>query len=55
LPAGFTRIEYLGNRKVDKARTAMIELIGNPQSEFEKNEELVEKDTNSLKSFWEWE
>lgn len=30
LPAGFTRIEYLGNRKVDKARTAMIELIGNP-------------------------
>ena len=33
----------------------MIELIDNPQSQFEKNEEAVEKDSNGLKSFWEWE
>lgn len=33
----------------------MIELIDNPQSQFEKNEEAVEKDANGLKSFWEWE
>lgn len=33
----------------------MIELIGNPQSEFEKNEEAVEKEINGIKSFWEWE
>lgn len=55
LPAGFTRIEYIGNRSNDRSKTAMIELIDNPQSQFEKNEEAVEKDSNGLKSFWEWE
>ena len=39
LPAGFTRIEYLGRRKNDKAQVAMIEFIGNPIEEYEKNEE----------------
>lgn len=33
----------------------MIELLKNPQAEFEKNEEAVEKDANGIKSFWEWE
>jgi hypothetical protein len=33
----------------------MIELIGNDQSEFEKNEDAVEKDENGIKTFWEWE
>jgi hypothetical protein len=55
LPAGFTRIEYIGNRTNDRSKTAMIELINNPQAEFEKNEEAVEKDAYGIKSFWEWE
>ena len=29
LPAGFTRIEYMGKRSYDKGNRAMIELIGN--------------------------
>jgi large subunit ribosomal protein L17 len=29
LPAGFTRIEFTGKRRVDKSETAIIELIGN--------------------------
>jgi hypothetical protein len=33
----------------------MIELIGNDQSEFEKNEDAVEKDESGIKTFWEWE
>lgn len=38
LPAGFTRIKYLGLRKNDRARMCYIELIGNPIEIFEKNE-----------------
>ena len=34
LPAGFTRIEFLGNRLNDKASVSMIELIGNEIAEF---------------------
>ena len=30
LKAGFTRIEPLGRRKPDRAKMAIIELIGNP-------------------------
>lgn len=55
LPAGFTRIEFTGKRRMDKSETAMIEIIGNDQSEFEKNEDAVEKEESGLKSFWEWE
>ena len=44
LPAGFTRIEKLGRRGIDKAEVCMIELIGNAQSEFERNEEEVERE-----------
>ena len=55
LPAGFTRIEKLGRRGIDKAQVATIELIGNAQSEFERNEEEVERESNGIKTFWEWE
>jgi hypothetical protein len=55
LAAGFSRIEFIGRRTNDKSKTAMIELIGNPQYEFEKNEQEVEKETHGLKTFWEWE
>ena len=55
LPAGFTRIEFTGKRRVDKSETAIIELIGNDQQEFEKNEDRVEKEDAGIKSFWEWE
>jgi hypothetical protein len=33
----------------------MIEILGNPYSEFERNEELVECEQNGMKTFWEWE
>lgn len=55
LPAGFTRIEFTGKRSQDKSETAIIELIGNDQSEFEKNEDAVEKEESGVKTFWEWE
>lgn len=55
LPGGYTKITPLGRRGIDKAKIAMIELIGNAQTEFEKNEVQVEREANGVKSFWEWE
>ena len=55
LPAGFTRIQRLPRRRNDKAEASVIEILGNKQSEFEKNEEAVEKEEYGIKSFWEWE
>lgn len=55
LPAGFTRITKLGPRKNDKGDSAMIEILGNPYTEFEKNEEQVEVESREIKSFWQWE
>ena len=40
---------------MDKSHTAIIELLGNDQAEFEKNEDAVEKDEAGMKSFAEWE
>ena len=54
-PAGFTRIEYLGRRRNDKAKVAMIEIIGNPVEEYEKNELELEKEQHDLQTFWQWE
>ena len=45
----------MGPREVDKGKSAMIEILKNPFSEFEKNEELVECEQNGMKTFWEWE
>ena len=42
LPAGFTRVKYLGRRSNDKAKVGMIELIGNPIEIEEKEEEQAE-------------
>jgi len=55
LPAGFTRISYIGRRNNDKAQAAYIELLGNPIEEYEKNEEALEKEEFGLQSYWEWE
>lgn len=55
MPAGFTRVEFTGKRRMDKSHTAIIELLGNDQAEFEKNEDAVEKDEAGMKSFAEWE
>ena len=55
LPAGFTRIMRRGRRGIDKAETCMIEIIGNTQAEFEKNERQVELEQLNQMSFWEWE
>ena len=37
LPAGFTRVEYMGTRNGDKARTGMIEIMGNEFQEMARN------------------
>jgi large subunit ribosomal protein L17 len=42
LPAGFTRVKRVANRKGDAAPMAMIEILGNPMIEFEKNEIAIE-------------
>ena len=55
LPAGFTRIEYLGRRLNDKAEVSMIEIIGNEIAEFQENEQKVEIEQYGLESYWEWE
>jgi large subunit ribosomal protein L17 len=38
LPAGFTRVKRIETRKGDAAPMAIIEILGNPMIEFEKNE-----------------
>jgi hypothetical protein len=48
-------VNLLGKRSYDKGDAAMIEILGNQFSEFEKNEELVEIETRGIKTFWEWE
>jgi ribosomal protein L17 len=55
LPAGFTRVKYLGLRSNDKARVAYIEMVRNPIEQFEKNEmdELIQ--SNGLQTYWAWE
>lgn len=34
---------------------AIIEILGNPMIEFEKNEIALEIEQNDLQSYWEWE
>lgn len=55
LPAGFTRVKYLGLRRNDRARMAYIEMIGNPVEIYEKNELQSEKERLGLQTYWAWE
>lgn len=55
MPAGFTRIKYLGLRPNDRARMCYIEMIGNPIEIFEANEKANQKESLGLQSFWSWE
>jgi large subunit ribosomal protein L17 len=48
LPGGFTRIRRTPNREGDAAEMAMIEILGNPMIEFEKNEMALEIEQNDL-------
>ena len=52
---GFTRVEYLGRRKNDKAEMAMIEFTKNPIRDYEENEQALEVDDFGLQTFWAWE
>ena len=49
-PAGFTRIEYLGRRRNDKAKVAMIEIIGNPVEEYDELDVSNGSNNNSFSS-----
>jgi hypothetical protein len=55
LPAGFTRVKYLGLRQNDRARMAYIELVNNPIEIFEENELNNQKESLGLQSYWAWE
>jgi hypothetical protein len=48
LPAGFTRVKYLGLRQNDRARMAYIELVNNPIEIFEENELNNQKESLGL-------
>ena len=55
IPGGFTRVEYLGRRKNDKAAMAMIEFTKNPIRDYEENEQALEVEDFGLQTFWAWE
>jgi hypothetical protein len=55
LPGGFTRVNRIDNRTNDKAEMAVIEILGNPHIEYEKNEMEIEIEENEIQSFWSWE
>jgi len=55
LPGGFTRVEYLGRRRNDKAEMAMIEFTKNPIREYEENEAALEIEDFDMTTFWQWE
>ena len=55
LKSGFTRIEPIGARKPDRARMAMIEIIGNPISKWEKQQDLEAAEDFGKPTYWEWE
>jgi large subunit ribosomal protein L17 len=55
IKAGFTRIEPIGQRKPDKAKMALIELIGNPISMWEKQQDLEAAEEFGKPTYWDWE
>ena len=55
LKAGFTSIESIGRRKVDRAEMEMIEIIGNPIQEWEKIQDAQAAEQLSGGNFWQWE
>ena len=55
LPAGFTRIEPMGKRRVDGADMAMIEFTKNEYQRDEQNEIGITLELNDMMTFWEWE
>ena len=55
LPAGFTRVEYTGKRKNDKAPVGRIEIMGNDLQEIKRNKMEHEKESFNLQTFWQWE
>lgn len=51
----FTRIRYIGRRNPDSAQMAMIEILGNPLSEWEKVQDMKAEKALPGKNFWRWE
>lgn len=51
----FTRVQFIGRRNPDSAEMAMIEIIGNPLSEWEKIQDKKAAKALPGKNFWEWE
>jgi len=52
---GFTRIEEVGRRKPDRARMAIIEIMGNPIQQWEKAQDEQAAEELGNPNFWQWE
>ena len=52
LQGGYTKIEYTGQRKPDGAKTGMIELLGNPLSDWEKKQDMQAAEDLGRDTFW---
>lgn len=52
---GFTKIENIGPRKNDKAKMAMIELVGNPIQQWEDQQDKEAAEEFGRDTYWQWE
>ena len=52
IKSGFTRIEAIGQRRGDKAKMAMIELVGNPISKWEEQQDMQDAQDLGRDTYW---
>ena len=55
LEGGYTKIEYVGQRKPDGAKMGMIELLGNSLTDWEMKQDIQAAEDLGRDTFWQWE